>query len=422
MTRTVIIEGMTPAEFITAVNNNFYIAETDITDDMLTGDFITNYENNYDYTQSLIPGITNKVSLMIGMTASNFVNIINQNNKQIEDVITSRDFVGVGVKSVDNPLVAPANLQFYPPEVVLVSGVYYAFAKSDNKMLSFYSNSRDTGWGNEAQKLINTGWPFAGSISKYETQCLILKDGVWYLFYGAVLWEPGSYTYRTHLSMSSCNTINGTYNYNDAIIISCLSNNILAEIGLEINYIGSPEIVKIGSTYHWFFALMNEISNGVFSPMYITHATSPDDDWLNITFDKIIFNSTQVDSILTRTVTSIQVPRVFYYDGYYYMVFQASVGTDGDATNNQAGLYIARSLTIDGFDVNSIQLTPILTSETVDAWDYKRTYACAILRDNETKLIPVLNDGKLQIFYSGLSTDEYLPQNHGLPGFAELSI
>jgi hypothetical protein len=323
------------------------------------------------------------------------------------------DFMGVFTKGVNNPLVDPADThEFYPPDVVIDGTTYYAIAKCTNAYTRESSSANgSSAWSATVTKLLTANVPWAVA-SKIEGHTIIKKDGVYYVFFGVRI-SDGS-ELHTSIGMAHSTTIDGDYTFHPTAILDFANNDSLADIGMSFTEWTCPDIIKVGSTYYWLFTCSNEIGNWV---NYLVMGTSPADDWLNITFTKVFWHSDDIDQVLTRSVTILQMARIFYYDGWYYMIFTA--GTWGEE-RHQRDLFVARSLTIDGFDFDSIQNTPILEGGDVAAWDEWRVYANAVLRDIETKLTPILVDGKLRIFYSGHAMDWDV--NTGLMGLAELAI
>jgi alpha-L-fucosidase len=87
MAATTIISGMTPSEYLTAVNANFHSVETTVLNTMQGSNFKTAFEGNYDAVKAIIPSIATKESLIVGSSASKIISDLNSNYSKINDVI-----------------------------------------------------------------------------------------------------------------------------------------------------------------------------------------------------------------------------------------------------------------------------------------------------------------------------------------------
>ena len=84
-----IIAGMTPAEFLDAVNNNVLKLGTAV-DAIQQGDTLMNaLTNGYDEFKSLYPAAANKGVPYVGTSSGSFINVLNANYKKIDDVIAA---------------------------------------------------------------------------------------------------------------------------------------------------------------------------------------------------------------------------------------------------------------------------------------------------------------------------------------------
>jgi hypothetical protein len=91
---TEITEGLTPAQFITALNGNIPFKDA-ITDDMLTGELITKFHSNYDYIAAIDSEIAVKTSLSIGMSGAAYIDALNQNFNNIDSNLPCTETIHV---------------------------------------------------------------------------------------------------------------------------------------------------------------------------------------------------------------------------------------------------------------------------------------------------------------------------------------
>ena len=84
---TEIIPGMTPAEFINAVNNNVLLLGTTI-DNLQKGETLMSaLTSGHDAFKNLFPSTQNKIVPQIGMRGSSFIGVLNSNYNKIDDAI-----------------------------------------------------------------------------------------------------------------------------------------------------------------------------------------------------------------------------------------------------------------------------------------------------------------------------------------------
>jgi hypothetical protein len=91
---TTVIAGMTPTEFILAVNSNFP-SESTLNESMLSGEFITTFHANYEYNKTIDSDIPAKATLIIGMTGAQYIAALNWNFTNIEIIseFTEVDYI-----------------------------------------------------------------------------------------------------------------------------------------------------------------------------------------------------------------------------------------------------------------------------------------------------------------------------------------
>jgi len=88
---TTIVAGMTPAQFITAVNGNFGITETNITLLNTNVEVKTILDDNYDYIKNIVKELPIKISVTVGMSGRDFIAALNSNFQEIHDADSDND-------------------------------------------------------------------------------------------------------------------------------------------------------------------------------------------------------------------------------------------------------------------------------------------------------------------------------------------
>lgn len=326
------------------------------------------------------------------------------------------DFMAVWDKDVNNPLIVPAGREIYPVGCLYYGGKYYIIGKQNDNVIGMYSSDDGiTNWTDEGAALeaadMPVGW---GTFGKYEFNTFLYKDGLFYIIFGIVFSDITS-----GVGYATSATPNGEYTINSTMIIDPQNNDSFANLGIDFDYITAPEMIRVGDTYHWYSEIQKNSSR------YIVLYTSPASDWLNLTSQSILFNGGDfnylVDKVANRSGNCLQIPRVYYYDGYYYMTM-----TIGSLDNivNQRFIYVFKSLTPTGFSIDNWQRTPIITPDVGDdQWNELRVYCHDILKENDDyRLTPMLVSGKIRMYFAGHSFNPgHVPVLTGVPGLATLT-
>lgn len=99
-----ITEGMTPAQFLAALNNNRLSIGDAITDDMQGADLKTNIEANYDSIRKYLPELATKSTINVGMSGSAFISALNANINKVEAEYPSDALISYGSTYLDAPV------------------------------------------------------------------------------------------------------------------------------------------------------------------------------------------------------------------------------------------------------------------------------------------------------------------------------
>ena len=325
------------------------------------------------------------------------------------------DFMTAWTKYESNPVFVPAGREIYPVSVIKVGTRIYLIGKmNDNKIGHVYSDDGISFTEIDPiliESDLPVGWKEFG---KYEYNSWIFRDGLYYIIFGVVFSDLTS-----GVGYATSSTVNGEYTINPTMILDPDNNTTNTVLGIDFTYLTAPEGFRVGDTWYWYLTAQKNDS------FYILHYTSPNSDWLNWTLQRVLFNGGDfnylVDRISNRPGNCIQIPRVYYQDGYYYMTM-----TIGSLDNvvNQRYIYVFKSATPDGFSIDNWQRTPIITPDAGDdKWNELRVYCHDILKVNDDyRLTPLLIDGKIQMYFSGHSFNPgYFPVLTGVPGLATLT-
>lgn len=321
------------------------------------------------------------------------------------------DFQSAWTKSASNPLITPVGKEIYPVGVIYTNSKYYLFGKMNNTVIGQYSSSDGISWTFVQNAIEQADMPVSWkTFSKYEYQTIIYKDSVFYIIFG-IEFSDGT----AGVGVASSSTIEGNYVINNSMVIDPDNNTTYETIGIDFTFINAPECVRIGDTYHWFG---NVAKNGTY---YIVRYTSPSSDWLNLTPVEIVISGADTNALMSKRGHVVQIPRIYYYDGYYYMTL--TIGGDQDVIY-QRDIYVLKSSSITGFGISNWQRTPIVVSDGVNTWNELRVYAHDILKETDDyRLTPKLVSGKIRMYFAGHAiTGHFTPVYTGVPGLAELTV
>jgi hypothetical protein len=302
----------------------------------------------------------------------------------------------------------------YPVGVIHTGGKYYLIGKEHENVIGMASSDDGiTGWAESTVLNILSvpGTWKAANAGKFEYNTIFYKDGLYYIIFGIVFNDATS-----GIGYATSATVNSGYVINPTMIFDPDNNNTLTELGYSFNYFTAPDWTRIGDTYHWYLCA---IYQGYYC---LIRGESTTVDWLNITWKEIFMYGGDFEYFFgDKEGMVLQTPRVYYYDGYYYMTFTAgaNVGMAG-----QRYIYVARSTDPTKFNIANWQTTPIVVTDGDDSWSEARVYCHDILKVNDDyRLTPELIDGKIRMYYSGHSFDDYGPPKlTGVPGLATLTV
>lgn len=300
------------------------------------------------------------------------------------------------------------SLQSYPPSVIVYRDTSFAIVKSNHKLWGYYSLDGIT-WVDNGE-VMNSGFNSWG-VGVSESGLSYDPDTeLFHLFYTAN-YGPTSYDSSAIGHATSTRPLSGYVADPDNPIMRPETINDLFGTGYQYTSVG--DVVKVGSTYIYYFAMReNNLGDNAFSSIFC--ATS---DSLNgsPTFKNFIFHGTILPN---RTGNSLFTPSVVKHNDIFYMMFYNGHWLDETVIHNDEGdLFLAYG---GPYEFKPIQ-TPFLENSTVDqSWDERRVYMAKFLKEQDgTWLTPKKTDGKYRIYFSGFGENTDI--NHGYTGLAEFT-